>query len=70
VRADDSVDPLDPAAAVPREAVGFGEPDIPGGVGRGDEEVVEVDGGVPSGEQDLDRDCGGEADARDVNPLG
>jgi hypothetical protein len=70
VRADDPVDPLDPAAAVPREAVGFGEPDIPGGVGRGDEEVVEVDGGVPRGVQDLDRDRGGEADARDVSPLG
>jgi len=70
VRADDPVDPLDPAAAVPGESVGFRETDVLGGPGRGDEEVVEIDRGVPAGEQDLDGDRGGESDARDVSPPG
>jgi hypothetical protein len=70
VRADDPVDPLDPAAAVPGESVGFRETDVLGGPGRGDEEVVEIDRGVPAGEQDLDGDRGGESDSRDVNLPG
>jgi hypothetical protein len=70
VPAHHAVDPLDPAAAVPGEAVGFGESDVRGGARGGDEEVVEVEGEMPAREKDLDRDGGGEADARDVNPLG
>jgi len=65
-----AVDPLYPAAAVAGETVGFGEADVSGGIGGGDEEVVEVDGGVAARVEDLDRDGGGEADARDVSPLG
>jgi len=62
--ADDAVESLDPAAAVPRKAVRLGEPDkVPRAV-RGDESVVEVDRGVSPGEQDFDRDGRGEADAR------
>jgi hypothetical protein len=70
VPANHSVDPLDPAAAVPGEAVGFREADILRRSRGGDEEVVQVDGSVASREQDLDRDRGGESDARDVSPLG
>jgi len=70
VPAHHAVDSLDPAAAVAGEAVGFGETDVLGGLRGGDEEVVEVDGGVAARVQDLDRNGGGEADARDVSPLG
>ena len=70
VAADDPVDPLDPPAAVPGKAVGLGEAHVFRWGRGGDEEVVEVDGGVSPGVEDLDRDRGGEADARDVSPLG
>jgi len=69
VPAHHAVDPLDPAAAVAGETVGFGKADVVGGLGGGDEEVVEVDGGVAARVKDLDRNGGGEADARDFSPL-
>jgi hypothetical protein len=65
-----AVDSLDPSAAVPGEAVGFGESHVLGRLGGGDEEVVEVYGSVPTGEQDLDRDRRGEAYARNLNLPG
>jgi len=62
--ADDPVESLDPAAAVPREAVRLREPDKIRRAVRGDESIVEIDRGVRPGEQDFDRDGRGEADAR------
>ena len=61
---DDAVDPLDPAAGVPREAVRLRGPDPFGGARRRDEDVVQVDGGEARREEDLDRDRGGEPDAQ------
>jgi hypothetical protein len=60
----DPVDPLDPAAAVPGEAFGFRRADVLLRVRRGEEPVVEVDGGMAAGEEDLRRDGGGEPDAQ------
>jgi len=67
----DAVDPLDPAAAVPGEPVGLGAPDMIRGERRPDENVVQVDGDAARGEEDLDGNGGGEADAaRGVSPRG
>jgi hypothetical protein len=64
VPADDAVDPLDPAAAVSREPVRLGAPEVIRGEVRRDEHVVQVDGDAPRREEDLDGNRGGEADAR------
>ena len=64
VPADHAVDPLDPAAAVSREPVRLGAPEVIRGEVRRDEHVVQVDGDAPRREEDLDGNGGGEADAR------
>jgi len=67
----DPVDPLDPAAAVPGEPVDLGVPDMIRGERRPDEDIVQVDGDAARGEEDLDGNGGGEADAtRGVSPRG
>jgi hypothetical protein len=53
---------LHPAAAVPGEAVGFGCADVLFGLPGGYEQVVEVDGGMPAGKEDLDGYRGSESD--------
>jgi len=64
VPAGHAVDPLDPAAAVSREPVRLGDPEIIRGEVRRNEDVVQVDGDATRREEDLDGNGGGEADAQ------
>jgi len=65
VLAHDAVYPLDPAAAVPGESVGFGRAYVFLRLPCVDESVVEIDRDVAAGEENLRRDRGREAYAQD-----